>query len=128
MVESVIETMVHRNQAEYYKAINQSTADASSNAFIHYMLCMIHETVQEAATVSEKTSEKTSEKILRYIKEDASITIAGLAQKTGLTTRTIERNLKTLQQQGRVLRIGPDKSGSWKVLDHLGSKQNGDVH
>jgi Fic family protein len=113
-----VETMVHRKQAEYYKAINQSTASANSSAFIHYMLRMIHEAVQEAATVSEKMTEKTSEKILRYIKENASITIAELAEKTGLTTRTIERNLRVLQKEERLVRVGPDKGGSWKVLDY----------
>jgi len=123
MVESVIETLVHRNQAEYYKAINQSTASANSSACIHYMLRMIHEAVQEAATVSEKTSEK----ILRYISENASITIGELAQRMGLTTRTIERNLRVLQKEERLVRVGLDKGGSWKVLDHLGSNQNGDV-
>jgi Fic family protein len=113
-------TMVHRNQAEYYKAINKSTANADSGTFIHFMLRMIHEAVQEAATVSEKMSEKTSEKILRHILENNAITIAALAVKTGLTIRTIERNLNTLQHQGRLIRIGPDKGGSWNVL---GSKK-----
>ncbi|MGD9941584.1 MAG: winged helix-turn-helix domain-containing protein, partial [Clostridia bacterium] len=93
-------------------------ASANSSAFIHYMLRMIHEAVQEAATVSEKMTEKTSEKILRYIKENASITIAELAEKTGLTTRTIERNLRVLQKEERLVRVGPDKGGSWKVLDY----------
>lgn len=83
------------------------------------MLRMIHQAVQEATTVSEKMTEKKSEKILRHIRENASITIAGLAQKTGLTTRTIERNLRVLQKEGKLIRFGLDKGGSWKVLDHL---------
>ena len=73
--------------------------------------------VAESAYVSEKMTEKTSEKILALIKENTATTIAELARITGLSARTIERNIKTLRNQGRLLRIGPDKGGHWKVLE-----------
>ncbi len=66
--------------------------------------------------VSEKTSEKTSEKIMRAIKKDRKITIARLAEIAGVSTRSIERNIKNLQQNNELERIGPDKGGYWKVL------------
>jgi predicted HTH transcriptional regulator len=65
---------------------------------------------------SEKTSEKTSEKILRMIREDNHITIALLSEKIGVSTRSIERTLKTLQKQGALVRQGPDKGGRWQIL------------
>ena len=66
-------------------------------------------------TVSEKTSEKTSEKILKLADANPEITIAELAEKTGVTTRSIERNLRKLQSVGSLRRIGPDKGGRWEV-------------
>ena len=63
----------------------------------------------------EKTSEKTSEKILRLVGENAHITIAELASATGVSGRSIERNIQKLQQAGELKRIGPDKGGYWQV-------------
>jgi predicted HTH transcriptional regulator len=64
----------------------------------------------------EKTSEKTPEGISRLLQMDPNMTIAGLASALGKTTRTIERTLAAMQEQGKIQRIGGDKGGSWKVL------------
>ncbi|WP_235833173.1 DUF977 family protein [Arcticibacter tournemirensis] len=60
-------------------------------------------------------SEKTSEKILSLIQKNKEITIEELAHMTGVSTRSVERNLSKLQRENRITRIGPDKGGSWKV-------------
>lgn len=62
-------------------------------------------------------SEKTSEKIISLIKDDALITIERLAEHCGVTTRSIERNLKKLQQRNIIKRVGPDKGGHWEVIE-----------
>ena len=41
-----------------------------------------------------KVSEKTSEKILQAILENAEITIAVLADRIGIATRSVERNIR----------------------------------
>ncbi len=65
---------------------------------------------------SEKTSEKTSEKILRLIDDNFQITINEMVDKIGVSQRSIERNLKKLQGEHKLERIGPDKGGYWKVI------------
>jgi ATP-dependent DNA helicase RecG len=72
--------------------------------------------VKTSEKTSVKTSEKTSEKILRMIRDDNQITIAMLSQNIGISTRSIERNLKNLQDQGALIRHGPDKGGHWEIL------------
>ncbi len=67
--------------------------------------------------MSEKTSEKTSEKILRLARENSQVTIAELAKKTGVTTRSVERNLRNLQDRGALRRVGADKGGHWEVIN-----------
>jgi ATP-dependent DNA helicase RecG len=62
------------------------------------------------------TSEKTSEKILRLIRKDNHLTIAVLSENIGVSTRSIERALKNLQEQGMLVRQGPDKGGHWQIL------------
>jgi ATP-dependent DNA helicase RecG len=66
---------------------------------------------------SEKTSEKTSEKILAEIRINRQVTIAELSERVGVTTRSIERNLKKLQGTGLLQRIGPAKGGYWVVKE-----------
>jgi predicted HTH transcriptional regulator len=62
-----------------------------------------------------KTSEKTSEKILTEIRNNRNVTIAELSELVGVTTRSVERNLKRLQESGLLERIGPAKGGHWVV-------------
>ena len=61
-------------------------------------------------------TKKTSEKILRIIARNQRTTISELAEAIGVTTRSIERNIKNLQAQGRLRRSGPDKDGHWEVI------------
>jgi len=64
----------------------------------------------------EKMSEKTPGRILSVLTDQPEATIADLAAVIGVSDRTIERNLKTLQGQNRIRRIGPDKGGRWEVV------------
>jgi ATP-dependent DNA helicase RecG len=66
--------------------------------------------------IPDETSEKTSEKILEAITSNNQITISELAETIGLTTRSIERNIKKLQQEGKLERIGSFKGGHWKII------------
>ena len=67
-------------------------------------------------TVLEKTSEKTSEKILQAIRENEKVTISELSGLIGVTTRSIERNIKKLQEDGVLERVGPARGGYWELL------------
>ena len=67
--------------------------------------------------VPGKTSGKTSGKILDEMRENAEITIPELSARIGVTGRSIERNIKVLQEAGRLHRVGPAKGGHWEVLD-----------
>ena len=67
----------------------------------------------------EKASEKTSEKILVGICKNRDLSIAKLSQLVGVTTRSVERNLKKLRESGRLVRIGPAKGGHWVVKEDV---------
>ena len=66
--------------------------------------------------VSQKTSQKTSQKIIDLIKEDPYISTSKKAEIIGVDRRSIARNIKKLQEQGVVRRVGPDKGGFWEVI------------
>lgn len=65
--------------------------------------------------IAEVMSGKMSGKLLKLIKENEVITIRELADKIGVTQRTIERNIKILQNNNQLERIGSTKSGKWKI-------------
>lgn len=74
----------------------------------------------ESTTVEEtveETVKETVKEILSLIKVNPKITAKELQVKTGLSRRGIEWNLAKLKQKGKIERIGPTKSGYWKVLD-----------
>ena len=61
-------------------------------------------------------SQKTSQKIIDLIKEDPYISTSKMAEIIGVDRRNIARNIKKLQEQGAVRRVGPDKGGFWEVI------------
>ncbi|GAB6905088.1 hypothetical protein JCM12296A_09220 [Desulfosarcina cetonica] len=68
------------------------------------------------ASMPSKTSVKTSVKILALLSRNKHLTIPELAGLIGVTERSIERNIRKLQDQGRLRRIGPAKGGHWEVI------------
>ena len=64
-----------------------------------------------------KTMVKTRVKIINLIKENSKVTIRELAEKTGLTVKGIEWNIKKLKVDGKLKRIGPAKGGYWEVVE-----------
>ncbi len=65
----------------------------------------------------EKTGEKTREKIIQLIRENPRITTKELAEKTGLSTKGVEWNLKSLKDEKKLRRVGGRKEGFWEVLE-----------
>ena len=68
--------------------------------------------------VGEKVGEKlsqTEETILSLLHEDPAYTYTSLAEKTGLSEKSIFVRLKSLKQKGIIERVGSDKRGHWKI-------------
>jgi ATP-dependent DNA helicase RecG len=62
------------------------------------------------------TSEKTSEKILDFIKDNPQITAEGIARNLNISSRAVEYQLKKLQDEGILKRVGGRKEGHWKII------------
>ena len=65
---------------------------------------------------TEKSSEKSSEKILILMKSNSAISAKEIAKELNMTSRSVEKNIKTLRDKGIRRRVGPDKGGHWEVL------------
>jgi len=58
---------------------------------------------------------KTEKKVIELLIENPSYNSEDLAEKIGVTKRTIERTFKTLQEKKRIERIGSKRDGNWIV-------------
>ena len=58
-----------------------------------------------------------AEMIIALISEKSDVTMAEMAERLGVTTRTIERQMKKLRESERVLRVGGKRYGHWEVKD-----------
>ena len=56
------------------------------------------------------------EKILVAIAENPKVSQKQLSELLGISRRGIEWNMKKLQNEGIIRRIGPDRGGFWQVI------------
>ncbi len=140
-----IENMVYAKQQAYYDAIAASTQAADSGAFIDFMLTEILETLRqhqgEAKPKTDKSDEmdvainvaKTNDQlterqkdILKIIGEgftadntnvaiNVAINTKFLAERLGLSRKTIQRDLTWLQEGGFIHWVGANKNGHWEI-------------
>ena len=59
----------------------------------------------------------TAQKVLVLIAEQSNITLEILTERIGVSRETVKRAIKQLKQNGYIERVGPDKTGYWKILE-----------
>jgi ATP-dependent DNA helicase RecG len=79
-------------------------------------------TQSEGGTVNDTESTlksvlKTEDKILEIIKRDDKISYDDMADILEMSRRGIAKQIKKLQEDGRLRRVGPDKGGHWEVTE-----------
>ncbi len=109
-----IENIIWENQSEYYKAIQESTDSNDSGTFVEFMLSIILKSLQQHST-NEPINEPIN-LILSLLKEKPSYTKEELAEKIGKSRATVTRLLSKLVDEGKIKRVGSNKTGYWEVL------------
>lgn len=101
-----------------------SDNNADSTEFIEFMLSIILKTIKEIITTELKITQKITQKItvnqqkiIASIKNNPYITQEELAEIVGIARLNIIKNMKKLQEQNIIKRIGADKSGYWQIID-----------
>ena len=98
-----VETLVHDNQLKYYEAINASTANNDSGAFIDFMLgellnaLKIHQG-EPIGRVNGGVSGRVNE-VFGYIKTHEGCNAGELSAALSIPKRTLARDLKKLADQ-----------------------------
>ena len=50
------------------------------------------------------------------MEQDNKITAIEISQRLGLSLSTVRRKIKELRDSGKIVRLGSDKTGFWKVV------------
>ena len=84
----------------------------------NYIRCTIHfdKHVLDEIVIKNVGLTKTEKKVIQFLIESSNLTSVELADKVGVTKRTIERALKSLQEKNIIERIGSKRDGSWIVI------------
>lgn len=121
-----IEEVIRSRQQGYYESLGQADQQGDLQPFVAYQLQAIHDALRSEIS-SEKGSEISSEisatpgaaidvLILRDLAAEPTLSARCLAERLQLSQRAVEKHLAALQQQGRLLRHGSPRAGSWQVL------------
>jgi predicted HTH transcriptional regulator len=63
-----------------------------------------------------ETPAPTAERILELLAAEPRLSARLLAQRMGLSSRAVEKQLASLQAAGRLRRVGSARAGYWQVL------------
>ena len=80
------------------------------------------EIIETEKKVTVKVTQKVTvnqKKIIEAIKENPNITQEKLAEIIGISRKSIIANMKHLQENGFIKRIGADKNGYWQVVSNI---------
>ena len=119
-----VETLIKENQKEYYNALGISDSEANSTKFIEFMLSLILKTIEEIIETEKKVTKKVTikvtinqKKIIELIKENPFITQEEIANILGISRKSIISNMKKLQENGLLKRVGSNKNGHWQTIE-----------
>ncbi len=119
-----VETLIKENQKEYYNVLGASDSDANSTKFIEFMLSLILNTIEEIIETEKRVTQKVTvkvtvnqQKIIDAIKSNPYVTQEELAEIVGIARKNIIANMKKLQENGLIKRIGADKNGHWQLVE-----------
>jgi ATP-dependent DNA helicase RecG len=73
-------------------------------------------TIETNENVTENVTENREQSILNLIFTNKYITTTKLAQMLNVNRRTIARDIESLKNQGKLIRVGGDKGGYWDVI------------
>ena len=114
-----VENLVYSNQAQYYRAIEQSSKKADCAPFIDFMLGEILSTLKKHRGKPSDvgiTSDNPEEMVLQVIRQDVRASARQISELVGLTSRQVERIIARLKARGILVRCGAHKNGYWQIV------------
>ncbi len=110
-----IESMIKKNQQDYYKAIYNCNNAGNSTEFIEFMLKMINDTIDEMMNSKEMKDQsqlllsENELKVIECIKKNVLIGAKDIIEETKIPDRTIRRILKKLLENNTIETVGTNE-------------------
>ena len=107
-----IESMIKKNQEEYYTVIQNCNNAGNSTEFIEFMLKMINDTIDEMNNSKEMKDKsmlllsENEQKVLECIKKNVIIGAKEIIKQTKIADRTVRRILKKLVDNKTIESVG----------------------
>lgn len=99
----------HVDYDEYIKKFGENEKSSDKN-----------QSINDTAKITQKITVKITvnqQKIIDVIKENPFATQEELSNIVGIARLNINKNMKKLQEQGIIKRVGADKNGHWEVIE-----------
>ncbi len=107
---------------DLFEWLNASDNAADSTEFTEFMLSLFLKTIEEIIINEQKVTTKVTikvtinqQKIIEAVKQNPFITQEELVNVVGISRKSIIQNMKKLQENGLLKRIGSNKNGRWQV-------------
>ena len=113
-----VETIVKKNQQEYYSSIAQSDKTGNSTIFITFMLKCILDSLQEIEESNQKSDQKSNQKLFDAISKNPNITIRELQDFLGMSESGVKKIIRKYREAGTLVRVGGAKGGHWKIINN----------
>ena len=103
-----IESMIKKNQEEYYTAIQNCNNAGNSTEFIEFMLKMINNTIDEMVSSKEMKDKallllsENEQKVLECIKKNVIIGAKDIIEQTNISDSTVRRILRKFLQEKKI--------------------------
>ena len=123
--------ILSEDKEEYIKALVATREDDDLEIFRTFMSSMMEQNLlseianylesigeeesREKPQKSREKPQKSREKIVALLSEDGKLSAMALAEKIGISAKSVEKHLANLKADGLIERIGPAKGGYWKV-------------
>ena len=115
-----VETIIRDRQRDYYAAFERSNAEGTCTAFVEFMLEVIRDALTPyAACGMDRDDEEL--RALDYFRNSPKGTVGGLAEALGTSKRTAERLVSKRKSEGRLVRRGSPRAGTWEIVSTGGS-------
>ena len=107
-----IESMIRKNQGEYYKTIQNCNNAGESTEFVEFMLKIINDTIDELMNSKEMQDKsqllltESEIKIIECIKRNVLIGAKEIIEETSIANRTARRILKKLVDNKTIEAVG----------------------
>ena len=107
-----MESKIRDRQSEYYRCIQKATDENDTSTFIDFMLEAIRDALVKMVNENNSGYEQ---KILQLIADGDYTNASEVADRLGVSEKTVRRAISSLKEKRLIERDGSDKNGIWII-------------